>query len=71
MVDKVRDIRSADELNKRVGSDTRVIFESPKSEPNLESAFIFPRIGDDQQELQAGSDDRRHTVVLSSIPTYK
>jgi hypothetical protein len=42
---------------------TVVSMPSPKSEPNLESAFVFPNIGNERRERD--TSERELAVVLS------
>jgi hypothetical protein len=49
------------------GSGNQPVFSTPKGEPNLESAFVFPGTDDDEAELHVGGDDCDHPAAADNL----
>jgi hypothetical protein len=71
MVDRKKDLRLPEERPNLVDLGTRIIVSSPKSEPNLESSFIFPRADDDEPELEPAREEGCYPILFGAVPSYK
>lgn len=71
MVDREKKTGSADDLEVRLDSHPRVLFSTPKSEPNLGSSFLFPKVGNDGSEHESKRTEKPNSIIFGAVSAFK